>query len=245
MTQKFEAGDTAYLPTSLLPNGNTYPSSIYRTTVTQIQAKSVKVRLRDGSDSDLLASSKLHTNIGIAIITIGDFATEETLLNPLAKSILQFSRLLLDDSSVTAIRIRAIGELSAWWTTNQAAYSHIVFIGHGSPHDIKFAYGGTRTPADLQRRVFSTNSNKKTIISLCCEIGKTSFARDFSNIPACGYLLAPFHSIHGAVASQFFQTYMCWHLLHGKSTKVAFNKAAATVPGTDIFRLWKDGEKVA
>ena len=165
MTQKFNAGDTGYLPSSLLPNGNAYPSSIYRTTVTQIQAKSVKVRLRDGTDSDWLASSKLHANLGIAIITIGDFDTEETLLNPLAKSILQFSRLLLDDSSVTAIRIRAIGELSAWWSKNQAAYSHIVFIGHGSPTDINFAYGGQRTPTDFQRRVFSTNPSKKAFIS--------------------------------------------------------------------------------
>ena len=245
MTQKFIVGDTSYVPSSLLPNGESYPVSIYRTDVTHIHAKSVKVRLRDGADSDWIASSKLHKNIGIAVVTIGDFSTEELLLNPLAKSVLQFSRLLLDDASVTAIRVRAIGELGAWWSINHAAYSHIVLIGHGSPNDILFAYGGSRTPGDFQRRVLSNNQDKKTFISLCCETGKTSFSRKFSSIPACGYLIAPFHSIHGAVASQFFQTYMCWHLLHGKTTKVAFNKAAATVPGTDIFRLWKDGVKVA
>lgn len=167
------------------------------------------------------------------------------MLNPLAKSILQFSRLLLDDSSVSSIRIRAIGELGAWWKINQAAYSHIIFIGHGSPSDIYFAYGGARTPSDFKRRVLSLAKTKKTFISLCCETGKNSFASEFSSISACANLIAPFHSIHGAVASQFFQTYMCWHLLHGKTTKVAFNKAASTIPGTDIFRLWKDGIKIA
>jgi hypothetical protein len=245
MTQKFNIDDTCYIPSSVLPNGSDYPSSIYRTTINQIQSKSVKVRLRDGTNSDWIASSKIHKNLGIAIITIGDFSTEETLLNPLAKSILQFSRLLLDDSSVTAIRIRAIGELGAWWIKNQAAYSHIVLIGHGSPNDINFAYGGKRTPSDFQRRVLSTNVNKKTFISLCCETGKNKFAQEFSSIPACDFLVAPFHSIHGAVASQFFQTYMCWHLLHGKTTSIAFKKAAATVSGSDIFRLWKNGNKIA
>lgn len=244
MTQKFSPNDTVYIPSSLLPDGDNYPTSIYRTSVTQIQAKSVKVRLRDGSESDWIASSKPHGNLGIAIITIGDFSTEETLLNPLAKSILQFSRLLLDDSSVTSIRVRSIGELGAWWAKNELAYSHIVFIGHGSPNDIFFAYGGARTPSDFHRRVLSVAKSKKTFISLCCETGKNSFSSAFSAIPACGHLIAPFHSIHGAVASQFFQTYMCWHLLYGKTTKVAFNKAASTVPGTDIFRLWKDGVKV-
>jgi hypothetical protein len=241
MTQKFNTNDTAYLPSSLLPDGDAYPTSIYRTTITGINAKSVQVKLRDGTNSNWLASSKLHSNLGIAIITIGDFSTEVTLLNPLAKSILQFSRLLLDDSSVTAITVRSIGELSAWWNKNQAAYSHIVLIGHGSKNDINFAYGGQRTPSDFQRRVFANSSDKKTFISLCCETGKNNFAREFSKIPVCSYLLAPFHSIHGAVASQFFQTYMCWHLLHGKTTGIAFNKAAATVPGKDIFRLWKGG----
>lgn len=245
MSQKFIEGDTVYIPSSLLPDGDSYSTSIYKTSVTQTKAKSVKVLLRDGSNSDWIASSKPHKNLGIAIITIGDFSTEETLLNPLAKSILQLSRLLLDDGSVTSIRIRAIGELGAWWATNQSAYSHIIFIGHGSQNDIFFAYGGPRTPIDFQRRVLSAAQTKKTFISLCCETGKNSFASAFSAIPACGHLIAPFHSIHGAAASQFFQTYMCWHLLYGKTTKVAFNKAASTVPGTDIFRLWKDGAKIA
>jgi hypothetical protein len=245
MTKKFIENDTVYIPSLILPDGDSYPTSIYRTSVSQTQLKSIKVRLRDGGYSDWIASSKAHKNLGIAIVTIGDFSTEETLLNPLAKSVLQFSRLLLDDSSITSIKVRAIGEFGAWWKVNQLAYSHIILIGHGSPNDISFAYGGARSPADFQRRVFIGGEGKKTFISLCCETGKNSFGSEFSKMPSCDNFIAPFHSIHGAVASQFFQTYMCWHLLYGKTTKIAFNKAASTVPGSDIFRLWKDGYKVA
>lgn len=241
----FKVGLTAYVPASLLPDGERYPTSLYRTTITAVDKRSAKVRLRDGTDSDWIATSKLHRNVGIVIVSIGDFGTEETLLNPLSKSILQFCRLLLDDSSVTHLKVRAIGELGMWWKLNHGAYSHIIFIGHGAPGSIEFGYGGARTPENFEARVFSIPTDKKTVISLCCETGKAAFSKKFSELKTCRYLIAPFHSIHGAIASQFLQTYMCLQLLHGKSIKVAFNKAAATVPGTDIFRLWEKGQHIA
>ncbi|MEZ5615896.1 MAG: hypothetical protein R3E35_11860 [Rhodocyclaceae bacterium] len=241
----YPVGTTVYVPVSLLPDGERYPTSLYQTPVTAVQDRSAKVRLRDGADSDWIATSKLHRNAGIVIVSVGDFGTEETLLNPLSKSVLQFCRLLLDDSSVTHLRVRAIGELGKWWKLNHAAYSYIVFIGHGAPDSIHFGYGGARTPEHFGMRVFSIATEKKTVISLCCETGKAAFSKKFSGLSSCGHLIAPFHSIHGAIASQFLQTYMCWQLLHGKSTTVAFKKAAETVPGKDIFRLWRNGKHVA
>ncbi len=245
MPQKFAVGQTVYVPSSLLPNGERYPTSLHRTTVTSIQARSARVNISGGAESDWIATSKIHENAGIVIVAIGDFQTEETLLYPLAKSILQFSRLLLDDSAVVNIRVRAIGEFGNWWAINHAAYSHVILIGHGSPTAIQFGYGGSRSPELFGSRVFKVNATKKTFISLCCETGKATFAKSFSKLSPCGHLIAPYHSVHGAVASQFFETFMCWHLLYGKSIKVAFKKAAETVPGTDIFRLWKDGTHVA
>lgn len=245
MAHKLEIRNTVYVPSLLLPSGDRYPTSLYRTEVLITQDRSAKLRLRNGQPSDWIATSKLLLNAGLAVLSIGDFGTEETLLNPLSKGVLQFSRLLLDDSSVTHLRVRAIGELGAWWKINHDAYSHIVMIGHGSPTSIRFGYGGDRTPGDFVRRVFSEDSTKKTFISLSCETGRASFAREFSKIATCGHFIAPFHSVHGAVASQFFQTYMCWHLLYGKSTMVAFKKAAESVVGTDLFRLWKNGDHIA
>jgi hypothetical protein len=242
---KFAVGQTVYVPSSLLPNGDRYPTSLYRTTVTAAKDRSAQVALSGGVISGWIATSKIHENAGILIVTIGDLATEETLLNPLAKGVLQFSRLLLDDSSVTSLRVRAIGEFGKWWRINHAAYSHVVLIGHGSETAIHFGHGGARSPASFERRVFTVAGTKKTFISLSCETGKARFANPFSCIAICGHLIAPYHSVHGAVASQFFETFMCWQMLYGKSTTVAFKKAADTVPGTDIFRLWRNGTHVA
>lgn len=242
---KYLVGTTVFVPVSLLPNGESYTTSLYRTSVTDVRGRSAKIRLRDGVYSDWIATSKLHQNAGIVIVSVGDFCTEGNLLNPLSKSVLQFSRLLLDDSSVTHLRVRAIGELAKWWKHNHEAYSYIVFIGHGAPDSIHFGYGGARTPEHFGMRVFSIATKKKTIISLCCETGKAAFSKKFSELSSCGHLIAPFHSIHGAIASQFFQTYMCWQLLHGKSTKVAFKKAAESVAGNGIFRLWQNGKHLA
>jgi hypothetical protein len=203
------------------------------------------VALSGGVASGWIATSKIHENAGILIVTIGDLSTEETLLNPLAKGVLQFSRLLLDDSSVTSLRVRALGEFGKWWCINHAAYSHVVLVGHGSPNAIHFGYGDARSPASFERRVFTGDETKKTFISLSCETGKATFANPFSRFAVCGHFIAPYHSVHGAVASQFFETFMCWQMIYGKSTKVAFKKAAETVPGTDIFRLWKNGSHVA
>jgi len=241
MPTKFRIEETCYVPTSLLPDENKYPVSIYRTTIKDIKNKSVKVQQKDGTISDWITTSKVSKNIGILIISIGDFSTEETLLNPLAKSILQFSRLLLEDDSVMLVKVRSIGELSAWWKLNDAAYSHVVLIGHGSPTGIIFGYGGKKSPTDFEK-CFSTGSQKKKVfISLCCETGRNLFASSFSQIPICSHLIAPYHSIHGSVASQFYQTIMCWHLIDARSIKIAYNKAQRSIPKKYIFRSWTDG----
>lgn len=241
MPTKFRLEETCYVPSSLLPDENNYPVSIYRTTIKEIKNKSVKVLQKDGNTSDWITTSKVSKNIGILIINIGDFCTEETLLKPLAKSILQFSRLLLKDDSVSLINVRSIGELSAWWKLHNAIYSHVVLIGHGSPHSIIFGYGGKKTPEDFEKCFSTENIRKKVFISLCCETGKNSFASSFSRIPICSHLIAPYHSIHGSVASQFYQTLMCWHLLDARSIKIAYNKAQRSIPKKYIFRSWTDG----
>lgn len=241
MSTKFRLEETCYVPTSLLPDENKYPVSIYRTTVKDIKNKSVKVQLRGGDISDWITTSKVSKNIGILIICIGDFSTEETLLNPLTKSILQFSRLLLEDDSVMLIKVRSIGELSAWWKHNEAAYSHVVLIGHGSSTGIIFGYGGKKTPSDFEKCFSTENNIPKIFISLCCETGRNSFSGPFSQISTCSHLIAPYHSIHGSVASQFYQTLMCWHLLDARSIKIAYNKAQRSIPKKYIFRSWTNG----
>jgi hypothetical protein len=244
MPETFHVDDSVYVPSSQLGAGVQIDQAFYRTTVVARQGRSVQVSIPGGAVSGWIATSRLHKTLGVAIVTIGDFQTEETLLNPLSKSVLQFCRLLLDDSSVVSLRIRAISELGEWWKTNHLAYSHIVMIGHGSKDGIFFGVGGLRKAVSFERRVAIHKGPKRVFISLCCETGRAPFAKDFSALKICSNLMAPFHSVHGAVASQFCQTFLTWHILQGKSVKVAYKKAAASVPGNDSYKLWRAGSLI-
>ena len=240
----FRIGDSVYVPSSQLGAAVQIDQAFYRTNVVARRDRSVQVGIPGGGVSGWIATSRLHKMLGVAVITIGDFQTEEALLNPLSKSVLQFCRLLLDDSSVVSVRIRAISELGEWWKNNHLAYSHIVMIGHGSRDGIVFGVGGLRKAVSFDRRVAVHGGPKRVFISLCCETGRAPFARDFSALQICGNLMAPFHSVHGAVASQFCQTFLTWHILQGKSVKVAYRNAAASVPGNDSYKLWRAGNLV-
>ncbi|WP_192796482.1 hypothetical protein [Acidithiobacillus sp. 'AMD consortium'] len=228
-----------YVPSILLPDGGRDIHAIRRCKIAEVVNRSVCVQLSDGSSSKKIASSKIHTNLGIALVSIGDFASEEGLITPLSKSILQFCRLLVPDDQMTSIKIRAIGELGEWWGKNHPAYTHVILVGHGSREAIHFGVGGARKPKSFERRLGIHHASPKTFISLCCETGRNPFARDFSRLPFCGTLIAPYHTVHGAVASQFLQSFMSLHLLQGKSLGVAFKNASELIPGRESFRLWK------
>lgn len=242
---KFKVNDRVYVPSNLLPEGDRDIHAIRRTTVVDAKDRSIRVSLPDGSVSEWFGSSKAHADLGIALVSIGDFETEEGLISPLSKSILQFCRLLLPDDHLTAIKIRAIGELGEWWCKNHNAYTHIVFVGHGDKDAIYFGVGGARRPISFDRRLGGHGASRKTFISLCCETGKAPFAEGFSKLSFCETLIAPEHSIHGAVGSQFLQTFLSLHLLQGKSVKVAFNNANELMPGSENFSVWKNGRDVS
>jgi hypothetical protein len=215
-----------------------------RCEVVSANDRSIHVRLPDGTASRPIGSSKVHQSLGIALVSIGDFQSEDGLINPLSKSLLQFCRLLLPDDHIASVKIRAIGEFGEWWAIHHAAYTHIILIGHGDKTAIYFGVGGARLPISFDRRLSKHNASPKLFISLCCETGTAPFARDFSKLPFCKALIAPEKSIHGAVASQYLQTFLSLHLLQGKSIKIAFNNSNSLVPGIDRFSMWTAGTKL-
>jgi hypothetical protein len=223
----------------LLPEGDRAETSFYRTEVTDIERRSVKVRLRGGAWSALIATSKVHRNVGVIIISVGDFATEATLIDPLAKSALQFARLLLPDDYLRSVRVRSITELQQWWATNHGAFTHVVLVGHGTKSGIEFGVGGVQDAASFSTCLMTPANAEKTFISLCCETGRTPFAKAFSKLAFCGSYIAPYHSVHGAIASQFLQSFLSLHLLQGKSTAVAFKNANLAIPGDFKFHHWR------
>lgn len=245
MARGLQVNDRVFVPSSLLPDADNYAYAMHDTHVVECTGRKIRVRGMGGVTSGWLPSSKAHRLVGIAIIRIGDFATENTLLNPLTKSVSQYCRLIIEDSAMTIVQLRAMAELAEWWRLNAAAFSHVIFIGHGSRDGIGFGIGGTRKADDFNRRLISRGMGKKVFISLCCETGNEPFVKEFSRLTICESLIAPAAKLHGALASQFTQTFLAWTLLNGKTTTVAFKQAINAVPAKHEFKLWRNGALAA
>lgn len=237
---KFEEGQCVYVPARLLPKGDDEIFAIVRRKIARIEDRSII--LEHGNKLlDPIASSKAYSDLGIAVISIGDFQSETGLITPLAKSVVQFCRLLVPDDHLKYDMLRSLAELKQWWSRYQGAYTHIILIGHGDKNCIAFGVDGECTPAAIAEAIGDTGESKKMFISLCCQTGKAPFAEAFSKLPFVGHFVAPEHTIHGAAASQFLQTLLSLQLLQAKSEKVAFNNANELMPGDDRFAIWKSG----
>lgn len=242
MASNIRNGDMVYVPCSLFSELSKYPKAVYRTEVVGIENKSIRIKLPNETISNKFSISLAHKTLGLMIVSVGDYDTELTLLDPLSKSILQYARLLMDDDYIRRIKIRTLEELKRYWQRENPVYSHVIIIGHGCKTGIKF--GDQWVNADeFQKQVLRIwGGDKKTIISLCCKTGYKTFGGKISSFAQCRHFIGPFHSVHGAVASQFCQTFLAYHLLEGKTTKVAFNKARMYVPGSTSFRLWGNNQ---
>lgn len=245
MATGLAVGDTVYVPCSRVSGLENTGVSLYRSEVVDVGHSKVKVQVRDGSTSEWIGASLVHKSVGILVVNIGDFETEHTLLDPLAKSVTQFCRLLLPDEYLRAVRIRSLDELHEFWQREQAAYSHVIWIGHGSETGIKFGVGGWVDAEILGRTLRVYGAPRKIYISLCCKTGYKNFGSTLSRTTMCSRFLGPFHSVEGAVASQFCQTFLASHLLEGRTVGVAFRKARSSVPGSTSFRLWTAGHLTA
>lgn len=164
-----------------------------------------------------------------------------TLLDPLSKSVTQFCRLLASDDYVRFFKIRSLKELDLIWQREHANHSHVVIIGHGNGTGMKFAVDDWCTAAQVCAVLDINGATPKYFINLACQAGYAAFGKQFSEMHACEAFLGAYHSVHGAIASQFVQSFLVFHLLQGETTKVAFRHARERVPGSTSFRLWRNG----
>lgn len=241
MATNLQVGETVYVPCSRVPSLAQAGIALYRTQIIQVDGRKVKIELPGGNESDWIGISLLHREVGILVVNIGDFETEHTLLDPLAKSVGQFCRLLVPDDQIRAIRVRSSEELRTFWQREQQAYSHVIWIGHGGGNGIKFGVDGWKTAGEMSSLLRVHGAPKKTYISLSCKTGYKAYGGKMSEAAICKQFIGPFHSVEGAVASQFCQTFLTSHFLDGKTVGVAFNHARSSVPGSSSFRLWNSG----
>lgn len=236
-----EKGQRVYVPRSRLGLPHDGPSAFLETTVREVIGRSIVVDV-PGGFSRTVASSAAQSNIGVLIVRIGDYLTERTLLDPLAKSLLQFCRLMLPDDMVTIREVRSRTELGQFWATDHATYSHLVLIGHGRQDALLFGHDDWATAPTLAQTLRRSDVTPKVIVSLCCKSGYAAFGQALSKAELCQAAVGAFHEVHGAVASQFCQTFLTYHLLQGETLSVAFRHARSGVPGATSFRLWIKGQ---
>ena len=243
MAQGLKVGDRIYVPRARLGLSVDAPSAFVQTTVRAVEDRSVVVDLPGSNppQSKSIASSAARSNIGVLIVRIGDFDTETTLLDPLAKSLLQFCRLLVTDEAALLREVRSRDELKRFWQQDHGAYSHLILVGHGRRDGIRFGHDDWISAGELATLLEEPDAKEKIVISLCCENGYAAFGQALSRGNASQAVFGPFDSIHGAVASQFCQTFLTYHLLQGETLKVASRHARAAVPGASSFRLWVNG----
>lgn len=241
MAHNLAVNDRIFVPASMLDAGDV-PSAFVETRVQEVAARSVRIVFRD--EDHWIASSRCQRNIGLLIICIGDLETEPTLLDPLSKTVTQFCRLLVQDDYVRFYKIRSVAELKAIWAREHANYSHIVLIAHGNGSGVRFAADGWQTAAQLEPILDVAGVGRKFFMNLACQAGQAPFGRPFSALNVCDSYAGAFHSVHGAIASQFLQSFLIHHLLQGETTKVAFRHARERVSGGTSFRLWRDGSLI-
>jgi hypothetical protein len=113
---KFAVGDDIYVPSRLLPRPEGRDFALTRATVQEQKARSVRINIQDDDSNDIeIATKALHgSNLGITMLRIGDLSpSEHHALDPLAKSMLHYLRLLLEPDAVRLREVRASVELQA------------------------------------------------------------------------------------------------------------------------------------
>ena len=243
MAGKLLVGETVFVPISIIKKLIQNPSAFHRTSVISVKDRSVEVDVGDG-DTEWVSSSKCQRNIGIIVVAIGDFESETSLIDPLSKLILQFCRLLCSDDYVRYIKVRSVLEFSKFWERDHRAYSHIVFVGHGNGSALKFAVDGWVAADGLSDALDVTGIASKCVINLSCELGKAAFGKRFSMLKSCDSFIAPYHPVHGAIASHFVESFLIYSLLHGETVKVAFRHSRDGVAGSTSFRMWRNGQMI-
>lgn len=242
MPAGIQIGTQVYVPVERIAPKSEVPHALLRGGVTAVNNRTLTVDLPYGIGSVNIASSAVHLDVGICLIRVGDFDTEATLLDPLAKSVLQYLRLLIPDDQLRQFSVRTKEEFLQIYEREAPGHSHFVIVGHGTSDSLLFAMGGRAKAQNFADELSERCTTPSTFINLCCETGKAGFGKKFSESDICKELIAPLGSLHGAVASQFLQTLLGYHFLEGRTLKVAFNKSREQVPGGAAFRLWRDGK---
>ncbi len=232
---KFSPGEMVWVPSKHL--SGTQPFALMERKVQAVEERSIVVDDEHGGTVKISTRTVHSHSLGFLVLRVGDLCTETTLLDPLAKSVLQYLRLLISDTEVRQLHVRTDTEVRTFMSTNGMAFSHVILIGHGTPTSL-LAVGTELSGAEVGSML--DTGAPKVVISLACSTGKTNFARGLSKSKSVRELVAPFREAHGAAGSLFLQTLLHKHLLMGHEFRTACRLANEGLEGTH-FRHWRSG----
>lgn len=239
---KFSPGDTVFCSTLQLDKNALTDEALVEGKVLSLIKRSAVVDFRKEIGTRTVGTVKLHKKVSFLLIEFGDFSNESTNLDPLAKSILAFLRLLISDEAlIKFIKLRSEEELD-YALKHYGVYSHIILVGHGTKNGSLVAGDAGRiTSASMATLVERHCESTTTFLSMCCHSGEAAFSKLVSSSSCCDILIAPLGSIHSCSASQFVQSFLSYHLLDGMRPRSAFEKARENTPGSASLRIWKNG----
>lgn len=193
-----------------------------------------------------VSKSFCYRDVGVLLITIGDFSTEDTTLDPLRKSVFNYLKLIVDTELIRELKVRSLKEIDIFWKKHHPNYSHVIVIGHGEGDGILFVTESEKCDCAVDAEKFMSQFSvdgmrSKIFINLVCHSGRSVFAREASKFEFCEGFICPFDAVHSAISSQFLQTFFALHFLQGRTVQVAFKKAIKMIVGAVKFRYWKNG----
>lgn len=234
-------GESVHVPSIKAGLDSSYPWAMTCGTIQSIRKGKITINLPNGDISLPIYEGLARKKLGIFIVQIGDHVTEETLLVPLKKSILQYTRLLLRDDYIRSVSVRSLAEFKYYWQREHALMSHIILIGHGSANSILFGENTWVSASEFKEalRIDGTIGEAKQVISLCCKTGGGNFGKPVSAGRMCEIFIGPSGTVHASSASQFYQSFMAYNFLHGFSSSRAYDYARVATPGVTEFNLWR------
>jgi len=216
-------------------------------------------KFNGGSPSIELSSRRFRRHSKILLLRIGDWATEQTALNPLAQSLRAQMSLLLPPGEVDVEYIRTLDELAAALRVHGASkrlpdsrqaapWGYAILIGHGrAGEEPALRFGDTWRSVDAITQAIKglgparRSFGNAIFISLCCETGQESFAKAFSDALNTTFV-GPGAAVHSFEAAATVQWLFLEHFLHGCGWADAFRHTAQATAGFDTqFRFWADG----
>jgi hypothetical protein len=221
--------------------------------------------LTDGAgvlESIPISSRRFRRYAKILIIRVGDWDTEQAMLNPLAESLKAQLSLLLPPDEVDVEYIRTIeeladafrvhgGGLSASGRRQSHPWGYAILVGHGragSSPGIRFGHEW-HSPKKLASTIKGLGPGRRSFaearfISLCCDSGAPGFARIFADELNTTWV-GPGSTVHSFEAAGFVQRLFFEHFLAGLGWADAFRHTrTATETFSTAFRCWMDGQEV-